>query len=40
MLPGISALHASGTTPTIDITPFETEPRPRHSDHTDQGDAS
>ncbi|MGA3148475.1 MAG: TetR/AcrR family transcriptional regulator [Acidimicrobiales bacterium] len=40
MLPGICALHAAGATPTIDITPFETEPSPRHSGHTDQGDAS
>jgi len=50
MLPGISALHASGTTPTIDITPFESEHHPptsghtghtddtEHTDHTDQGD--
>ncbi len=40
LLPGICALHASGTAPTIDITPFETEPSPEHSDHTEQGDAS
>ena len=38
MLPGINALHAAAATPTIDITPFDSEPHPRHSDHTDQGD--
>ncbi len=38
MLPGICALHEAVATPTIDITPFESEPQPRPSDHAEQGD--